>query len=106
MKALAVTAKGRHPQLPNVPDAAEAGFADLVVTSWQAVAAPARTPREIVAKLNEASVRALQDATIKARMTQIGFDVVASSPEEFGKFMQAEVERWTTVVNKGGIKPE
>ena len=106
MKALAVTAKGRHPQLPSVPDAAEAGFPALVVTSWQAVAAPAKTPREIVAKLNEASVRALHDATIKERMTQIGFDVVAGTPEEFGKFMKAEVDRWTTVVNKGGIKPE
>jgi hypothetical protein len=39
-------------------------------------------------------------------MNQIGFDVVASSPEEFGSFMKAEVERWTAVVNKGGIKPE
>jgi tripartite-type tricarboxylate transporter receptor subunit TctC len=106
MKALAVTAKGRHPQLPGVADAAEAGSPELVVTSWQAVAAPAKTPREIVAKLNEASVRALRDATIQERMTQIGFDVVASSPEEFGKFMKAEVERWTNVVSKGGIKPE
>ena len=106
MKALAVTAKGRHPQLPNVPDAAEAGSPDLVVTSWQAVAAPAKTPREIVAKLNEASVRALRDPAIKERMTQIGFDVVAGSPEEFGKFMKAEVDRWTAVVSKGGIKPE
>jgi len=106
MKALAVTAKGRHPQLPGVPDAAEAGSPDLVVTSWQAVAAPAKTPREIVARLNEASVRALRDPVIRERMTQIGFDVVASSPEEFGKFMKDEVERWTAVVNKGGIKAE
>jgi tripartite-type tricarboxylate transporter receptor subunit TctC len=101
-----VTAKGRHPQLPGVPDAAEAGSADLVVTSWQAVAAPAKTPREIVARLNEASVRALRDPVIRERMTQIGFEVVASSPEEFGKFMKDEVERWTAVVNKGGIKAE
>src|SRR5262245_10114142 len=48
MKALAITAKARHPQLPNVPTVAEAGFPDLVVTSWQAAAAPARTPREVV----------------------------------------------------------
>jgi len=106
MKALAVTAKGRHPQLPNVPDAAEAGSPDLVVTSWQAVAAPVKTPREIVARLNEASVRALRDPVIKERMTQIGFDVVAGSFDEFGKFMKAEVDRWSGVVNKGGIKPE
>jgi tripartite-type tricarboxylate transporter receptor subunit TctC len=106
MKALAVTAKTRHPQLPSVPTVAEAGFPDLVVTSWQGAAAPAKTPREIVAKLNEAMVRALRSAEIRERMNQIGFDVVAGTPEEFGKFMQEEVERWTKVVQRGGIKPD
>jgi tripartite-type tricarboxylate transporter receptor subunit TctC len=106
MKALAVTAKSRHPQLPNVPTTVEAGFPDLVVTSWQAVAAPAKTPREIVAKLNDAVVKALRSPDIGERMTQIGFDVVASTPEEFGKFMNEEVARWTKVVERGAIKPE
>lgn len=106
MKAFAVTAKARHPQLPAVPNAAEAGFPDLVVTSWQAAAAPARTPRDIVAKLNDATVRALRSPDVRDRMTQIGFDVVAGTPEEFGAFMRAEVERWTAVVNRAGIKPD
>jgi tripartite-type tricarboxylate transporter receptor subunit TctC len=106
MKALAVTANARHPQLPNVPTTAEAGFPDLVVTSWQAAAAPAKTPREVVAKLNDAMVRALRSPDIRERMTQIGFDVVASTPEEFGRFMQEEVDRWTKVVQRGGIKPD
>jgi tripartite-type tricarboxylate transporter receptor subunit TctC len=106
MKALAVTAGGRHPQLPDVPSAGEAGFPELVVTSWQAVAAPAKTPREIVAKLNEATVKALRSPDVSERMKQIGFDVVAGTPEEFGRFMQQEVDRWTKVVQRGGIKPE
>ena len=106
MKALAVTAKARHPQLPNVPTTAEAGFPDLVVTSWQAVAAPAKTPRDVVTKLNDATVRALRSADVRERMTQIGFDVVAGTPEEFGQFMKAEVDRWTRVVERGGIKPD
>jgi len=106
MQALAVTAKARHPQLPEVPSVIEAGFPDLVVTSWQAVAAPAKTPAAIVAKLHDATVKALRSPDIKSRMEQIGFDVVASSPEEFGKFMREEVDRWTRVVQKGGIKPE
>src|SRR6185436_8300747 len=106
MKALVVTAKARHPQLPDVPTAAEAGFPDLVVTSWQAAAAPAKTPREIVARLNDATVKALRSKDVAERMQQIGFDVVASTPEEFGRFMQEEVERWTRVVQKGGIKPD
>src|SRR6266550_2515212 len=106
MKALAVTAKSRHPQLPSVPSAAEAGYPDLVVTSWQAVAAPAKTPRDVVGKLNDAVVRALRSPEIRERMTQIGFDVVAGTPEEFGAFMKAEIERWTAVVERGGIKPD
>jgi tripartite-type tricarboxylate transporter receptor subunit TctC len=106
MKALAVTAKTRHSQLPNVPTTGEAGFPDLVVTSWQAAAAPAKTPREIVRKLNDASVRALRSPEIRERMTQIGFDVVAGTPEEFGEFMKAEVARWKQVVQRGNIQPE
>jgi tripartite-type tricarboxylate transporter receptor subunit TctC len=106
MKALAVTAKTRHPQLPDVPTIVEAGFPDVVVTSWQAAAAPAKTPREIVARLNDAMVKALRSPDVSERMGQIGFDVVASSPDEFGKFMRDEVSRWTRVVQKGGIKPD
>jgi tripartite-type tricarboxylate transporter receptor subunit TctC len=106
MKALAVTAAARHPQLPNVPTTAEAGFPDLVVTSWQAVAAPAKTPRDVVAKLNEATVRALRSPEVRERMNQIGFDVVAGTSEEFGQFMKAELDRWTRVVERGGIKPD
>jgi tripartite-type tricarboxylate transporter receptor subunit TctC len=106
MKALAVTAKARHPQLPNVPTTAEGGYADLVVTSWQAAAAPVKTPREIVAKLNDAAVKALRSPDVRERMSQIGFDVVASTPEEFSRFMKEEVERWTRVVAKGNIKPD
>jgi tripartite-type tricarboxylate transporter receptor subunit TctC len=106
MTALAVTAKTRHPQLANVPTVGEAGFGDLVVTSWQAAAAPAKTPREAVGKLNDAAVGALRSPDIRERMNQIGFDVVASSSEEFGKFMQEELARWTSVVQRGGISPD
>jgi len=106
MKALAVTAKARNPQLPNVPTTAEGGYPDLVVTSWQAAAAPAKTPREVVARLNEAAVKALRSPEVRERMSQIGFDVVGSTPEEFGRFMKEEVDRWTEVVKRGGIKPE
>ena len=106
MKALAVTAAARNASLPNVPTTGEAGFKDLVVTSWQAAAAPAETPREIVMKLNDVMVRTLRSPDVRERMNAIGFDVVASTPEEFGAFMKAEVERWTKAVERGGIKPE
>jgi tripartite-type tricarboxylate transporter receptor subunit TctC len=106
MKALAVTAKARNPQLPNVPTGIESGFPDLVVTSWQAVAAPAKTPREVVMKLNDAAVRTLRSPEVRERMNAIGFDVVAGTPDEFGAFMKAELDRWTRAVERGGIKPD
>ena len=106
IRALAVTATARSATIPDVPTMAEAGFKDFVVTSWQAAGAPAKTPREIVAKLNEAAVKALRSPDVRDRLTGIGFDIVASSPEEFGQFMKAEVDRWTRVVERGGIKPD
>lgn len=106
LKALAVTAAARNPQIPDVPTLKEAGGPDLVVTSWQAMAAPAKTPREIVAKLNDVAQRALRTPEIRERLANIGFDVVASSPEEFGEFMRAEIARWREVVQKGNIKAD
>ena len=106
LRALAVTAAARSATIPDVPTMAEAGYKDFVVTSWQAAGAPAKTPREVVAKLNEAAVKALRSPEVRDRLTGIGFDIVAGSPEEFGKFMKAEVDRWTKVVERGGIKPD
>lgn len=106
LKALAVTAATRNPQIPDVPTLAEAGGPNLVVTSWQAMAAPAKTPPEIVAKLADAAQRALRSPEIRERLNNIGFDVVASSPAEMGEFMRAEIARWREVVLKGNIKPD
>ena len=106
IRPLAVTANSRTPLLADVPTMAEAGFPGLVVTSWQGAAAPAKTPPEVVAKLNEAAVKALRAPEVRQRLEQIGFDVVASTPQEFGQLMKAEVDRWTSVVNRAGIKPD
>ena len=106
IRPLAVTARSRAAALSDVPTMVEAGFPELVVTSWQAAAAPAKTPREVIVKLNDAAVKALRSPEIRDRLIGIGFDVVATSPEEFGQFMNAEIDRWTKVVQRGGIKPD
>src|SRR5258706_5270443 len=106
MKALAVTAPTPHPQLPNVPTTVEAGFPDLVVTSWQAVAAPAKTPREIVAKLNDASAPALRSPEIRASTTQIRVDVVARTSVGLCRFIQEEGQAGTKVVDPGDTQPD
>src|SRR5258708_3274705 len=106
IRALAVTANSRAAALPEVPTMAEAGYPGLIVTSWQAAAAPAKTPREVVARLNDAMAKALRSPDVRDRLTAIGFDVVASTPEEVGQFMKNELDRWTLVIQRGGIKPD
>jgi tripartite-type tricarboxylate transporter receptor subunit TctC len=85
---------------------AEAGYPGLSVTSWQAAAAPAKTPREVIARLNDAVVKALRSPDVRDRLTVVGFDVVASTPEQFGQLMKNEVERQRLVVQRAGIKPD
>lgn len=106
LRALAVTAKSRNPQIPETPTLAEGGYPDLIVTSWQAMAAPAKTPPEILARLHDAAARALRSPEIRERLTNIGFDVVATAPEEFGEFLRAEIVRWRQVIQRGNIKPD
>src|SRR2546430_17363458 len=78
----------------------------VTLKCWPAAAAIDKTPSEVVARLNDAMVKALRSPDVRDRLTAIGFDVVASTPEEFGQFMKNEVERWTRVVQRGGIKPD
>jgi len=106
LRAIIVTAAERHPQLPQVPTAAEAGLRDFVVTSWQAVMAPAGTPQPLLARLHDEAAKALREPEATQRLEQIGFTVVANSPEEYGAFQRAEIDRWRKVIETGGIKPE
>lgn len=103
LKILAVTAAERNPLFPDVPTAKQAGVDGLEVYSWQAAAAPKGLPSEVQAQLSKALGAALGDPATKARFNELGFDVVASSPEEFAKFQAAEEARWRTVVTQGKI---
>ena len=104
MKLLAVTSEARDPTFPNVPTLAEAGVPGLAVYSWQAFVAPKGLPREAGAKLQAALLAALRDPEVARKFTDIGFEVVASSPAEFAAFLTAELARWKQVVDAGGIK--
>lgn len=106
LRAIIVTAAERHPKLPNIPTAAEAGLADFVVTSWQAMMGPGGMAPDLVAAINAEAVKALRDPDSVQRLEQIGFTVVASTPDEYARFQAAEVARWRKVIETGGIKPE
>jgi tripartite-type tricarboxylate transporter receptor subunit TctC len=106
LRALAVTSKARVPTLPDVPTMAEAGYPDVEGESWFAVAVPAGTPKEIVALLNREIVKIMALPDIKERLATLGFDSIASSPEEFGERIRADFEKWGKVIRAANIKPE
>jgi tripartite-type tricarboxylate transporter receptor subunit TctC len=106
LKALALTGDKRSTVLPDVPTMAEAGFSGVEVYSWQGVAAPKGLPREVKDKLVKAMAAALNDADVKPKLVEQGFEVVANTPEQFAQFLNQELARWKIVIEKGGIKME
>ena len=102
MKALAVTSRERMPQLPNVPTLIESGLAGFEVTSWQAVAAPKGTPRDIINKLHADIAKGFRAADLTQRFMDQGFEIVANSPEQTSAFFKDEIERWAKVVKASG----
>ncbi len=105
IKALAIGAARRIPQLPDTPTVAETlpGFA---AQSWVGMLVPAGTPKEIVARLNAETTKALADPEVRGKLAAQGFDVVGSAPEEFLAFARAESEKWAKVIRDYRIRVE
>jgi tripartite-type tricarboxylate transporter receptor subunit TctC len=106
LRAVAVTGAARHPLLPEVPTAIEQGLADFVVTSWQAVMAPAGMNEALLARVSAAVIEALKHPENVQRLNGIGFDVVGNSPAEYRRFQEAEIARWRQVVQAANIRAE
>ena len=103
LRALAITSSKRSPLLPDVPTMEELGIKGTTVYSWQAVAAPKGLPADIKAKLHEAIVAGLNDPVVKAKLLELGFEIVANAPEQFTAFQAAEFARWKKVIELGKI---
>ena len=106
LRGLAVTGAKRSNAAPELPTMAEAGLPGYLSGVWYGILAPARTPKEIIDRLNHEVVRALRDDEIRARMTAEGTEVVASSPDEFAKFIKTENERWARVVRQARVRAD
>lgn len=106
LRPLAVTTSKRSPDLPNVPTLAESGFAGFEAPAWWAVLAPAKTPPEILKRMNEELNKVLHLPDIAKRLDAQGIDVVGGSPEAARVFIEKQMDIWGKVVKDNGIKAD
>ncbi len=106
LRALAVTGKERAPSLPDVPTMAEAGFPEVVGSTWTAVVAPAGTPKDIIAKLHDLIVKGLAQPDVKAKLASMAYVGIGNSPEECTQFFKDETATWGKVIKDAGLHAE
>ena len=106
LRALAVTASRRSALLPDVPTAIEAGLAGFDVSAWFGLLAPAGTPREAIQRVHAETAKALQAPELRDRLTQLGFEVIGSTPEAFGELIRSETVRWAKIIRDSGARVE
>jgi tripartite-type tricarboxylate transporter receptor subunit TctC len=106
LRGLAVTSAKRFPSAPDVPTVAESGLPGYEAVAWYGVFAPDGTPREIVNRLNTEIVRIVRSPDVRELLLKQGAESYATSPEEFTKVVQRDVQKWAKVVKASGAKPD
>jgi tripartite-type tricarboxylate transporter receptor subunit TctC len=106
LRALAVTGKQRSPTLPDIPTMEEAGFPEVVGSTWTAVLAPAGTPKDIIAQLHRWVVSGLAQPDLKEKLAAIAYVPIGSSPDEAEAFFKSEMNIWSKVIKDAGLKAD
>lgn len=106
VNAIAVSSARRDPALPNVPTMKESGYPDMVVDSWVALLAPAKTPAAIIDRLQKETAAALAQPDVRERLLGLGITPVGNTPEEFGAQWRADLAKFEAVVKSAAIKAE
>jgi tripartite-type tricarboxylate transporter receptor subunit TctC len=106
IRALAVTGKTRSPVLPDVPTVAEQGYPAFEAVAWIGMLAPAKTPPEVVAKLNADVKKILESPDVKDRLAAQGFTAESQKPDVFAAYMKNEVQKWGAIVKTANVKVE
>jgi tripartite-type tricarboxylate transporter receptor subunit TctC len=103
LRPLATSSGKRSVSLPQVPTVSEAGVPGYDVTSWNAIFAPTGTPESVISILNKAIAEAIAVPEIKAKMLDLGIEAKASSPQEIEERLQADIKKWSAIIDKAGI---
>ncbi len=103
VRALAVTGSQRSAVLPDVPTAVESGVPGLVASSWNALAAPAKTPAAVIARLNKDIAAAVEAPDVKSKLRALNMDAHASTPEQAAELLASETRRWGDVIVRAKI---
>ena len=106
LKPFAQSTRKRSPLLPDVPTFEEAGLAGYELGTWVGFLAPAATPREVMTRLHEEIVRVLALPDVRERLTGVGVEILATSPEEFTRIMRADAVKFDRIIKQAGIKLE
>jgi tripartite-type tricarboxylate transporter receptor subunit TctC len=106
VRALAILASERSPLLPDVPTIAEAGFPGLEASATFGLMLPAKTPPAVIAKVHAAMRRAISQPATRKQLDEMGYQVVANTPEQFGAFLREQITTWTKIVKDNNIKAE
>jgi tripartite-type tricarboxylate transporter receptor subunit TctC len=104
LRPLAVTTLTRTAVLPDVPTIDELGIAGFDATTWHGLVAPAATPRDVIEKLYHTCAVALADPQVRKGLSDLGVDVVGSSPKAFAAYIEAEIPKWSAVVKAAGAR--
>lgn len=104
VRALATTGLQRSKVLPDVPTVNESGVPGFEAGTWFGIYAPAKTPKEIVEKINTQVLAALKDPGIQERLKALGVDIIAKGPVELGELTKADLAKWGPIVKKAGVK--
>jgi len=105
LKALGVTGAQRTALAPDIPTISESGLAGYEAYGWYGIAAPARTPSAVIARLHAEVAKLAQNPAMRSRLAAQGLELVGNTPAEFDAFIRSEIDKWRAVLKAAGIKP-